>query len=287
MSVSIFVPAHITGFFSIHDDRDPLKKGSTGVGFLLDKGVTTSIKPTRKDETSIKINGKTDNYNQNIILKVLELMDIDQSVKIDQKIQVPIGSGFGTSAASALSSAIGLSEAFGLDNNIIKSGQIAHLAEVNLGSGLGDVSAQLGKGIVIRRKPGAPGIGEIESVEEELYVGCKSFGEISTKSIINDPNYKKAISEIGSEMQEEFMINSNSRNFIDKSLEFSRKTKLITEEVKKARERLSKDENIIGSSMAMLGNTVFALSKNKESLSGLDIYKINNEGIAWYSLAMT
>ncbi len=279
MSVFVFVPAHITGFFSIHDNIDPLKKGSTGVGVLLDKGVKTSIKYTKKDENSIKINGEIDSYNQNIILKVLELLDIDQNVKIDQEIQVPIGSGFGTSAASALSVTIGLSEIFDLNNDLIKCGQIAHLAEINLSSGLGDVSAQMGKGIVIRKKPGAPGICEIESNIEELYVGCKCFGEISTKSIINKPYFKQKIYDIGIKIQNEYIKNKTPQNFIEKSLKFSENTDLITKEVKVAVNKLNKKDDILGSSMAMLGNTIFAFSKNKESLSGLNLYKINNKGI--------
>lgn len=279
MGVSIFVPAHITGFFSIQDNNNPLKKGSTGVGVLLDKGVKTSIKHTKNDKTSIKINGKIDKYNQNIIFKVLDLLKIDVNIKISQEIQVPISAGFGTSAASALSTSIALSKLLNLNNNLIKCGQIAHLAEINLNSGLGDVSAQMGKGIVFRKKPGAPGICEIENHIEELYVGCKCFGEISTKSIITQPHLKQKIYNIGTKIQNEYIKNKTPKNFIEKSLEFSKKTDLITKEIKIATNKLNKKEGIIGSSMAMLGNTIFAFSQNKESLSGLNLYKINNKGI--------
>lgn len=278
MTVSIFVPAHITGFFSIHNSQNPLKNGSTGAGFLLDKGVTTSIKHTTKDKTSIKINGKVDKWNETIILKVLDLLHVDGHVKISQEIQVPIGAGFGSSAASALSIAIGISKLFNLNHDRIKSGQIAHLAEVSLSTGLGDVSAQLGKGMVIRNTPGAPGICEIESYKQDLYVGCKCFGEISTKSIIQNPEFKKIISLTGSTIQKDFMKNPTPKNFLDKSLEFCRKTNLLTEEVKTAVNDL-KNRDVLGSSMAMLGNTVFAFSEDKESLEGLEIYEINNTGI--------
>ena len=39
MSNSVFVPGHITGFFTIEDHEVSLKKGSCGAGFLLSKGV--------------------------------------------------------------------------------------------------------------------------------------------------------------------------------------------------------------------------------------------------------
>ena len=82
MSVSVFVPSHITGFFNIRNDDNPLVNGSCGAGFLLNKGVTTSIKKSSKDETSIKINGKIDKRNETIIHEVLKLLDIEDSFKI-------------------------------------------------------------------------------------------------------------------------------------------------------------------------------------------------------------
>ena len=50
-----FAPAHITLYFSIHDNVNILEKGSTGVGICLPLGVhaTSTIKPS--DSTSIKI----------------------------------------------------------------------------------------------------------------------------------------------------------------------------------------------------------------------------------------
>ena len=53
--ISVFVPSHITGFFSILDNEDPLLKGSLGAGVLLDKGVITEM--DESDEFSILING--------------------------------------------------------------------------------------------------------------------------------------------------------------------------------------------------------------------------------------
>ena len=107
-----------------------------------------SVKKT--DENTILINGEIDKTKEPIINKVLELLDIDYPVKIKQDIQLPVGCGFGTSACQALGVSIGLCDDF------LKAGQIAHLAEVNLGSGLGDVIAQTGKGMVLRTKPGDP-----------------------------------------------------------------------------------------------------------------------------------
>ena len=67
--ISVFVPSHITGFFSILDNENPLIKGSLGAGVLLDKGVVTEIsKSSRENDNNsnhpfILINGKVDDYN--------------------------------------------------------------------------------------------------------------------------------------------------------------------------------------------------------------------------------
>ena len=58
MTISVFIPAHITGFFSIENNQDPLKNGSCGAGFLLDRGVKTTLKDS--SEFKININQGTD-----------------------------------------------------------------------------------------------------------------------------------------------------------------------------------------------------------------------------------
>lgn len=285
MSVSVFVPGHITGFFNIENHEDPLKKGSCGAGFLLSKGVTTTIKDSRNDETSIKINGKIDLRNETIIREVLSIMDIDDIIDISQEIALPIGAGYGTSASAAIGTAMGVNHFLDLGLSLERCGQIAHLAEINLGSGLGDVIAELGRGIVLRTRPGAPGIGEITSFDEhDLFVGCKTFGEISTSSVIEDDHYKKVISDWGLVAKDNFLNSPTVKCFLRQSSDFSLNTGLMSRDVSELVERLNDEDEILGSSMAMLGNTVFAFADSRDNLesldiSGLEIYELNNEGI--------
>ena len=332
--ISVFVPSHITGFFSIFDNENPLLKGSLGAGVLLDKGVITEI--DEKDdgnELSITINGKKDEYNEVIILKTIELMDNKlnageirfklENVIINQTVQVPIGCGFGTSAASAIGTAICINEYFNLGLSIEECGQFAHLSEVELGTGLGDVIAELSKGIVLRTKAGAPGFGQaksivphekegfgvFESLKSDFYVITKSLGEISTASIIQDPKHKKIITQAGLEIGEEFnkkedgiVIGSKFKNrfnvavdsefneeetikkFMGASLSFAKKTHLINDDLLGIVHQLH--GKVIGSSMAMLGNTVFAIANENQKLkleaeyyNEFDFYKMDTEGI--------
>ena len=278
MSNSVFVPGHITGFFTIENHEISLKKGSCGAGFLLSKGVKTTI--SKADELTVDIN----QGDCTVIDEVLSIMEIDTDFKITQDIQLPIGAGFGTSAASALSLTLALNEFLKLGYSRDLCGQIAHMAEVNLGGGLGDVIAQTGHGMVLRTRPGAPGIGEIKSFNHDVYIGWKTFGGIDTASIIRDPHHNEVLSDTGLKYIEFFEEKPSLRNFLDFSCRFSHETNLMSDEVKELVNYINSRSDILGSSMAMLGNTVFAFAQNEDDLKNLEIEnihidKLNNDGI--------
>lgn len=279
--MSVFVPGHVTGFFNIENHESKLKKGSCGVGFLLTKGVKTTIVESDSFEFEVNLGDDT------IISEVLAILDLDNTnFKVIQDIQLPIGAGFGTSAASALSLTLALNEFLSLGYSEELCGQIAHMAEVNLGAGLGDVIAQTGKGLVLRTKPGAPGIGEIKSYNQDVYIAYKTFGPIETSTIINDPSHKEIISKVGLKYLELFEDEPSLYNFLIFSNKFSLETKLMSEKVKEQIDYFNSMDDILGSSMAMLGNTVFALAYNEEifkklNIEGLHIDKLNNNGIIY------
>lgn len=279
--MSVFVPGHVTGFFNIENHESKLKNGSCGVGFLLTKGVKTTIIDSDRFEYEVNLGDDT------IIREVLGILNLnDTNFKIIQDIQLPIGAGFGTSAASALSLTLALNDFLNLGYSNELCGQIAHMAEVNLGAGLGDVIAQTGNGLVLRTKPGAPGIGEIKSFNHDVYIAYKTFGPIETSEIITDPNHKKIISEVALKYLELFEEEPTLDNFLEFSNKFSRETNLMSDEVKKQIEYFESMDDILGSSMAMLGNTVFALSYNEDVFNTLNIEelhvdKLNNNGIIY------
>ena len=278
MSSSTFVPGHITGFFNIENHEITLKNGSCGAGFLLSQGVKTTI--SSSDEMVVDVN----QGDSTVIDEVLSIMEIDDYFKITQDIQLPIGAGFGTSAASAFSLALALNEFLDLGYSKELCGQIAHMAEVNLGAGLGDVIAQTGHGLVLRTQPGAPGIGEIKSFEHDVYIAWKTFGPIETAGIIQNPRHRKAISTAGVKYLELFEKDSSLENFLSFSNAFARETNLMSEDVRKLVDYFNSMDDILGSSMAMLGNTAFAFAYSKDAfktlkIEGLHIDKLNNVGI--------
>ena len=280
MSNTVFVPGHVTGFFNIENHEISLKNGSCGAGFLLSEGVRTTISDT--DRLTIDVNKGDDT----VIDEVLSIMEIDTNFKITQDISLPIGAGFGTSAASALSLALAINEFLDLGYSQELCGQIAHMAEINLVSGLGDVIAQTGKGLVLRTQPGAPGIGEIESFEHDVFIAYKTFSGIETSDIIRDPHHRQAISSSGLKYLELFKKEPTLENFLSFSNRFAHETNLMSGEVENLVDYLNSSSDILGSSMAMLGNTVFAFAYDEDAFKTLDIEdlhicQLNNIGIVY------
>ncbi len=278
---SVFVPGHITGFFTIQNHEIKLKNGSCGVGFLLSKGVKTTVSDS--DELVISVN-QGDSTVIDEVLSILELKNTN--FKITQDIQLPIGAGFGTSAASALSLTLALNEFLNLGYSEELCGQIAHMAEVNLGAGLGDVIAQTGHGLVLRTKPGAPGIGEIKSFKKNVFIGWKTFGAIKTSDIILNPQYNEILSNSGDKYLELFVDDPTLENFLDFSSKFSHEINLMSDEVKNLIDYFKSSSDILGSSMAMLGNTVFAFAYDEDAFKKLEVEnlhidKLNNIGIVY------
>ena len=73
--------------------------------------------------------------------------------------ELPIGQGFGMSAAGALATALAVSAATGASRRVAV--ETAHLADLYGGGGLGGVSAILGGGMEIRERPGIPPRGRV------------------------------------------------------------------------------------------------------------------------------
>jgi pantoate kinase len=162
--------------------------------------------------------------------------------------------------------------------------KIAHIIEVELATGLGDVIAQGSKGIVIRNKPGFEGINSISNIlEEDLYVITKTIGEIDTKSVIKNTEMAEKINKLGINATKDLLKNKTTDSLMKLSYDFAKNSSLINNELMAIIKEMNK--NSLGSSMAMLGNTAFALSNNIDedldniNLDNLLVSQVDNIGI--------
>lgn len=287
--LKVFVPAHITGFFEIVPNSNPILKGSRGAGITLDKGVITET--TIKEGSGkiiIKLNNTEDSLNtispQAIeVIKDTYKIDLrNYDIILNHETSLPISAGFGTSAGFALGISYTLPKLLGLNLSFNKLGEIAHLTEIEKSSGLGDVISEMHGGLVIRLKEGSPVLAKIDKIPitQPTYVITKTLGALNTKDIIDNPTYQKRINESGKRLLSTLLSNPSIENFIKLSRQFSENAKLINPELHEILEIM--DEESIGSSMAMLGNTAFCLSNSPDiNIEDCIITKINTSGIKY------
>ena len=282
-----FCPAHITGFFKaqIMGNEDNLENvGSMGAGFSIKQGVTTRVSIRRKNDEKanfrITMNGyqsdKTD-VSEFVLNEFLKLGKFSNKFfEIEHEISVPVGYGLGSSSAVALSLSFALDQALNtkLDRSLI--GQIAHNAEVNCKTGLGDVLASFHGGFEIRVKAGAPGIGSVEKIRtENISVIMICFAPISTNKFIKER--LSQINGLGGKMVNRLLESKNYEHFQDMSLEFAKYVDVITPRMESIVNEFSK--NNIKCGVALFGETVFSMIPKEKEERVLEILKKYPEGI--------
>ncbi len=286
MEATAFCPAHVTGFFKAHFDENqgvPEKFGSMGAGFSIKEGVTTKViisaKNNQHSKFRISLKGfqsdKTD-VSEFVLKEFLKLGNFeDIFFDIEHRISIPVGYGLGSSGAVALSLSYALDQVLELKLDKIEIGKIAHIAEINCKTGLGDVLASYHGGFEIRVKPGAPGIGKVEKIDvDNISIIMICFSPISTNKFIQE--HLSKINGLGGKMVNKLLESKDYDNFQDMSLEFAKYINVMTPRMEKLIEELSL--NGIKSGIALFGETVFTMipkiSKNKV----LDIFKKYPEG---------
>lgn len=283
-----FCPAHITGFFkaeiSGNGQTIPEYLGSTGAGFSIKDGVTTKVsvsyKTSTKSNFKIQLNGyqsdKTD-VSEFVLNEFLKLGDFsDLYFDIIHNISIPVGYGLGSSGAVALSLAFALDQALGTNLQKEKIGQIAHNAEVNCKTGLGDVLASYHGGFEIRTKPGAPGIGQIEKINSKsTLIMMICFSPISTNKFIRER--LSQINGLGGKMVKQLLETRDSNHFQDMSLEFARYINVMTPRMERIIQDLLSKEIKCG--VALFGETIFAMISHGDEKNVVEIFKKYPEGI--------
>ena len=124
----------------------------------------------------------------------MSLIGIEARPGFEYRAPLPLGAGYATSGSIAVSVSLALGAARGLSVN--ESLELAHVAEIEELTGLGDVLAiSCGVGLVVRLKPGAPGRGVAECypLPPGLSILSLEFGAMDTRSLIQSMEKYKNI----------------------------------------------------------------------------------------------
>jgi len=268
-----FSPAGISSFFEICDrapDGKPLvdleRVGARGGGFGLAKGVLTEVSVTESKQSGIQvfINGKIfpeAETTKTVAETLLEKVDRKYIVTVRHSVEVPIGAGFGSSAAGALGTAFALSEALRLHFTYNQLGRIAHVAEVKCRTGLGTVGPLLLGGCIVTLEPGAPGYALIDRIPitADHWIVAGVFKPWPTKKVLASPEKRKKVNKWGRKTVDEILSEPSLENFLRASKDFAVKTGLATEQVKRLMASAEK-AGAIGAAQNMVGEAVHALT---------------------------
>jgi pantoate kinase len=259
--VVAFCPGHISGYFKRIVGDTIASTGSIGAGIVISEGVTATVEPS--DRISICIRRKKSpgtsfevSSGSPLLEHVLEQLNLTASVVTE--CTLPIGAGFGLSAAALLATLTALNQLFDRGMNAEEIAQCAHAAEVTHRTGLGDVAACQGGGRVIRSGPGIHGsIERRYDMPEPLY--AISFGPIHTPAVLGSSAQMELASSAFPKT-----IPGNVEDFFLLSQHFAQQSGLMTQEAQNVIRQC--DAAGIPSSMTMLGNGVFAYGRKAREL---------------------
>ncbi|MDK2975185.1 MAG: pantoate kinase [Methanofollis sp.] len=231
----------------------PATTGSLGAGIVIREGVRASASAAEATEIVV---GLTDERGALLseaagsppVEYALERLGV--GARVETTCRLPIGAGFGLSAAALLASITAVNALFdlGMDRRAIAA--LAHEAEVVHNTGLGDVAACQGGGIVCRTTPGPEG--EIRRFFPDETIWAVSFGPLPTPAVIGS---QAQIDRIAAAFPEGCPTDLSA--FFRLSRAFAEKSGLIPREV--AGVLAACDAAGVRASMTMLGRGVFAV----------------------------
>ena len=267
----------ISNFFAIHDEAlshrspDLSLVGATGGGFTLSKGVYTSARvvPSSSRAVSVAVNGDA-NYLAATTRKAVELLleaarQPPHLVELVQTTEVPIGLGFGTSSASALSAVMAVASALGLKFGKEEVASFAHAADVLLGTGLGTVSSTFdhsGAGVIIRA--GGPGVAKVKQVKVPpgVRIVTASLKPIPKGNLLSSPRRRKRVNMLG-ESALALASDLRFKSLLAAGRAFAKGLGLTSRPVERLIE-VSLKKGAMGASQNMIGNAMHAIVKEDQ-----------------------
>lgn len=260
-TVTAFCPGHISGYFRRIEGESVAATGSIGAGIVISEGVTATVTPA--DSSSVSVYRKNESGNLVHYFPASPLLEyvlkkLGVTVSVMTECRLPIGAGFGLSAAALLATLTAVNRCHDLGLAPHDIALLAHEAEVVHRTGLGDVAACQGGGRVVRSGPGIDGaITRLFDLPEPLY--AVSLGPISTPSVLGSQEQMDRVAAAFPPGPPE-----DAEDFFRISRRFAEKSGLLTREAGAVIRNCT--DNNVPASMTMLGNGVFAYGREARDI---------------------
>jgi pantoate kinase len=257
MKASAFAPGNISGMFQCVEELYSRHPHSLGLSFTIREGVVVTVE--RAPLHTVRFNGEV--LPIPTVTKVVNELSLTP-IAVVIETPLSLGFGFGVSGAAALATSLALNTLLELGKSLEELAMCAHRAEVEHLTGLGDVSAQVRGGCVLRTQRGFPlRSSRLNIAPTPLYF--KLLSPLSSASVLSNPSTLDAINNAGARSLGKvnaLVSGSTTYTFEDLVLlcrEFAEESHLIqSTEVRSLLTLL--DETNIPCSMIMLGNAVFS-----------------------------
>jgi pantoate kinase len=243
-SATASAPGSVTSIFV--PPQSP-QDGSLGVSFAIEDGVDAVVAPSA--EMSVVLNEEPTSFEP--VEGVIRQLEVSAAVSLIAS--VPVGYGFGASGAATLATALAADEAFDLGRGREELLEAAHRAEVEAGTGLGDVFIQDRGGLIWNTGDG------LQRSELSADLEYTAVDGIATSTVLDDEQTLERVRECGQEGLSRFSPEMSLQELLGLSWEFVQRSGLATDRVSEEVQRVERDGG--AASMAMLGETVIATGR--------------------------
>ncbi len=274
MTSEAFCPGHITAlFYAPPRARDAARTGSRGAGLCIDRGARARVRALRGKGFGIspaegtRLPPVVATALGNYLANARDEVRLELGLVLD----LPVGEGFGISGAMALASVIAADGELGLlEGDMGRLSALAHAAEVEFRTGLGDVVCQARGGLDIRTRPGLPPHGEIVTARHDGEVLIAWSGRpMHTASVLGDRGARARLEAAALPLLERAPAAPTMEWLLDAGWAFSQAAGLASPEVLSMVEACRPFGR---ASQVMLGNSIFAtgdLASMAEALCAL------------------
>jgi len=270
-----FAPGHITGIFApVTDARDPRARGSSGAGVVLELGVIATAEFRPGGRSTVRVSGDgsaplpiSTEVARRLRPKVPGLL----TVRLEH--QLPIGQGFGMSAAGACATALAVGAVAHRSRRTAL--EVAHLADLFGGGGLGGVASIVGGGgLEFRMTGGLPprGIVRHQALSGHVWAGVVG-GPMLSPRLLRSDRFLERVRDASEELGPLLRAPSDER-FFSASERFTDRLDLAPPALRRTISELRRRD--CWAAQAMFGRSFFARARGPRARA---------ETIAWLQRA--
>ncbi|MEB3860236.1 MAG: hypothetical protein LRS43_03395 [Desulfurococcales archaeon] len=178
------------------------------------------------------------------VARVASLAGLGGPPRLEYRQALPAGAGYAASGSLSVAASLAIGASLGF--SVGKSLVIAHVAEVEELTGLGDVLAiSCGVGLVVRWKPGAPGTGVVEcfQIPPKISILSMEYGSLETRRLVASMEKHK---ERAFESLKRLERDPGFYTFIEEARKFTLEASLLEGLGHVSREEVEKTPGLVG-----------------------------------------